>query len=170
MPSPLAGPFEGRAWVCRDEGLPSSEAEDLISDKGNRWNAEGEPTLYLSADPALALLECARHPDALKDRACLLEVDVRIPGALDLRAPNVRTDLALPVDAGWILDRDRTQAVARSLRRGRVCDALIVPSAGALDQSDRCNLVVFADDPARIALFVSNLRPVGELELRVTSA
>ena len=150
--------------------MPASGAEDLISDKENRWNAEGEPTLYLSGDPALALIECARHPGALKERSCLLEVDVRIPLALDLRDPDIRTNLSLPEDTTWILDRDRTQAVSRSLRDARVCEAVIVPSAGALDQPDRYNLVVFADDPARIALFVSNLRPVGELELRVSSA
>jgi RES domain-containing protein len=150
--------------------LPAGDAEDLISDKANRWNAEGEATLYLSGDPALALVECARHPDALKERSCLLEVDVRIPLALDLRDPDVRSDLSLPDDAGWILDRDRTQAVSRSLRRDRVCDALIVPSAGAVDQPDRFNLVVFADDPARIPLLVANLRPVGELRLSVASA
>ena len=170
MRRPLAAPFEGRAWVCRDEGVPSSDAADLISDKENRWNAEGEATLYLSGDPALGLVECARHPDTLKDRSCLLEADVRIPLVLDLRDPDVRTSLSLPDDAGWILDRDRTQSVSRSFRRGGVCDALIVLSAGAIDQPDRFNLVVFADDPARIRLFVSNLRPVGELELRVASA
>ena len=150
--------------------MPASDAQDLISDKENRWNAEGQPTLYLSGDPALALIECARHPDALKDRSCLLEVDVDIPLALDLRDRDVRADLSLPDDAGWILDRDRTRAVSRSLRDARACEALVVPSAGALDQPDRYNLVVFADDPARVPLFVRNLRPVGELELRVATA
>ena len=90
--------------------------------------------------------------------------------ALDLRDPDARTSLSLPDDAWWILDRDRTRAVSRSLREAGVCDALIVPSAGALDQPDRYNLVVFADDPSRIPLFVRDLRPVGELDLRVTSA
>lgn len=170
MRRPLAGPFEGRAWVCRDDGLPSNDAADLISDKGNRWNAEGEPTLYLSGDPALAFVECARHPDTLEERSCLLEATVRIPMAVDLRDRDVRGSLSLPADLGWVLERDRTQAVSRSLRRGGMCDALIVPSAGALDQPDRYNLVVFADDPARIPRFVRNLRPVGELELRVAGA
>ena len=170
MPSDLpVGPLRGRAWVCRDEGLPSSDAADLISDKENRWNAEGEPTLYLSGDLALALVECARHPDALKDRSCLLEVDVRIPVALDLRDREVRAALSLPDHAGWILDRDRTRAVSRSLRHSGTCDALIVPSAGALDQPERYNLVVFADDPARIPTLVAGLRPVGELKLSVAA-
>jgi RES domain-containing protein len=162
--------FAGRAWVCRDEGLPSAEAADLISDKENRWNTEGEPTLYLSGDPALAFVECARHPDDLKGRARLLEVEVRIPRVVDLRDPDVRGSLSLSDDLEWVLDRGRTRKLARSLRRSGRCDALIVPSAGALDQDDRFNLVVFAEDRDRIRALVGGLRPVGELDLRPVSA
>lgn len=167
---PPARPLRARAWVCRDENLPATDAGDLISDKENRWNAEGEPTLYLSGDPALAFVECGRHPDALKERSCLLEVDVRIQSAVDLRDAGVRGALSLPADLGWILQRDRTQEISRSLRHSGVCEALLVPSAGALDQPERYNLVVFADDAARITDIVTGLRPVGELELSVASA
>lgn len=169
MPSSLASPFRGRAWVCRDEGLPSDSPLDLISDKSNRWNGEGEPTLYLSGDPALALVECARHPDDLKDRSCVLQVDVKIPMAVDLRDREVRSSMSLPDDLTWVLDRDRTQAVAASLRRSRMCDALVVPSAGALDQDDRYNLVIFAGDRDLVSRMVAALRPVGELQLSVAA-
>ena len=161
--------FGGPAWVCRDEALPSKAAVDLISDKANRWNAQGEPTLYLSGDPALALVEGARHPDDLKARSRLLEVKVSIPRVVDLRDPDVRASLSLPGDVDWVLHRERTRRIARRLRESRMCDALIVPSAGTLDQSDRFNLVVFADDRDRIAQLVSDLRPVGELSLAVSS-
>ena len=167
MRSRLATPFGGRAWVCRDEGLPSASAVDLISDKANRWNAEGEPTLYLSGDPALAIMECARHPDDLKRRSRLLEVDVSITRAVDLRDADVRAELSVPHDRQWVLDRDRTQAISRSLRQSGMCDALLVPSAGALDQEDRYNLVVFADDRASVPGLVHDLRPVGELAISV---
>lgn len=167
MRSPLARALRGRAWVCRDESLPSNTVLDLISDKSNRWNGEGEPTLYFSGDPALALVECARHPDALNERSRVLEVDVRIPRTVDLRDLGVRAALSLPDDLGWILDRERTQGVSRHLRDPGICDAIIVPSAGALDQDDRYNLVVFADDPERVQGMVARLRPVGELRLSV---
>jgi RES domain-containing protein len=157
--------FVGRAWVCRDIDLPSAEAVDLISDKANRWNAEGEPTLYLSSDPALALLECARHPEDLKERSRLLEVAVRIPRIVDLRDPGVRASLPVSDVLDWVLDRQRTRELGRWLRRSRRCDAVIVPSAGALDQEDRYNLVVFADDRERIGELVGDPRPVGELAL-----
>jgi hypothetical protein len=41
-----------------------------------------------------------------------------------------------------------------------------VPSAGALDQEERFNLVVFADDRARIPRLVANLQKAGELVMR----
>jgi RES domain-containing protein len=167
VPRPPASTHQGRAWVCRDEDLPSADAADLISDKENRWNGEGEPTLYLSGDPALAFVECARHPEALKGRSRLLKVDVHIPSTVDLRDADVRASLGLPADLGWVLERERTRAIARSLRHAGMYDALIVPSAGALDQQERYNLVVFADDRTRIPEMIGELRPVGELELSV---
>jgi RES domain-containing protein len=160
--------FDGAAWVCRDQGLPSATAVDLISDKANRWNAEGEPTLYLSGDPALALLESARHPDDLKERSRLFEVPVAIPRVADLREPAVRDALALSDDLHWVLRRERTRQVASFFRRSGMCDALIVPSAGGLDQEDRFNLVVFADDAGRISELFGDPRPVGSLQFSVT--
>lgn len=167
MPSPLSGPFRGRAWVSRADDLPSRASVDLISDKPNRWNAKGEPTIYLSGDPALALIEAGRHPEDLHQRAGLFEVDVRIPLTVDIRDPGVRAALGLPADVAWVLDRERTQVAARSLRHSGLCDALLVPSAGALDQEERFNVVVFADDRARIPKMVADLRPVGEMRLCV---
>ena len=59
--------------------------------------------------------------------------------------------------------QDRTRDVARSLRHSGICDALVVPSAGAPDQPDRFNLVVFADDRASVPRMIGDLRVVGEL-------
>ena len=157
------GPFRTRAWACRGESLPSGSALDLISDKANRWSAEGEPTIYLSGDPALALVESGRHPDDLEEGMRLIEVDVRIPLAVDLRDPDVRAALSLPDDLEWVLDRERTREIAQSLRHSGLCDALLVPSAGAPDQPERFNLVLFADDRARAVRIVADLRVVGEV-------
>ena len=159
----LAGPLRTKVWACRGESLPSSSAVDLISDKANRWSGEGEPTIYLSGDPALALVESGRHPDDLEEGMRLIEVDVRIPLAVDLRVADVRAALSLPDQPGWVFDRDRTRDVARSLRHSGICDALVVPSAGAPDQPDRFNLVVFADDRASVPRMIGDLRVVGEL-------
>jgi RES domain-containing protein len=158
-------PLHARAWACRGEGLPAGTAADLISDKANRWNAEGEPTIYLSGDPALALVECGRHPDDLTDRTRLLEVEMRLSAAIDLRERGVRADLELPDELTWVLDRERTRRIATALRRDG-CEALIVPSAGALDQPERWNAVLFADDREATSSVISAPQEIGTLTLR----
>ena len=155
--------------MARNENLPADSTLDLISDKPNRWNAEGEPTIYVSGDPGLALIECGRHPADLDDGVRVFAVDLRIPRALDLRDATVRAELSLPAGLHWILHRDRTQEIGRSIRRSGRCDALIVPSAGALDGPDRYNVVVFADDRTRVPDLVADLRVVGELRLETVS-
>jgi len=102
--------------VCRPGGAPSDSALDLISDRPNRWNDLEEPTLYVSGDAGLALIESGRHPEALKAASHLLRVELRLPRTLDLRQPAVRSALDLPVGDRWILDRYRTRSVAGRLR------------------------------------------------------
>ena len=155
-------------WSCRPDDLPSATASDLISDRPNRWNAKGEATIYLSGDPALALLEIGRHPQDARDELLVVEVEVDVPRAIDLRDTDVIAALSLPRDNAWVLDRERTRQVARSLRDSGTCDGLIVPSAGALDQPDRWNLVVFADDRARVSGMVGLPRPAGEILVSAT--
>jgi RES domain-containing protein len=162
----MTAPLRTKAWAVRGESLPSSSAVDLISDKANRWSGEGEPTIYLSGDPALALVESGRHPEDLEEGMQLIEVDVRIPLAVDLRDREIRSALALPDHAEWVLDRIRTRDVSRSLRHSGICHAVVVPSAGAPDQPDRFNIVVFADDRALVPRLISDLRVVGDMTVR----
>jgi RES domain-containing protein len=166
----LTRPLRAAAWSCRPDGTPSGSPVDLISDQPNRWNGPGEPTIYVSGDPALALLEAGRHPDDVHGRASLVQVEVRIRFAADLRDPAVRRSLELPADLDWMLDRRRTRSVSRGLRHSGVCDGLIVPSVGALDQLDRWNAVIFADERTRIPRMIGGLRQVGELQVSVPSA
>jgi RES domain-containing protein len=158
-------PFRAPAWSCREDGLPAASALDLISDRPNRWNGEGEPTIYLSGDAALALIEAGRHPDDLKTRSRLIQVDLHLPRAVDLREQAVRTALELPDGLGWVLDRERTRRIAQVLRRSRNYDGLLVPSAGALDQAERWNAVLFADDRGRVAGLVERFRHSGEVAI-----
>jgi RES domain-containing protein len=154
-------------FACRGQSLPSDSSLDLISDKPNRWNIEGEPTVYLSGDPGLALVESGRHPDDLEEHIRLLEVDVGLPLVVDLRDRELRIALSLPEDLDWVLDREETRQVARSLRHSGVCDGLIVPSAGSLDQPDRFNIVVFADQRPKVTRMVTNLRLVGTVSIEI---
>jgi RES domain-containing protein len=161
----LIKPVRATTWSCRGDELPSSSAVDLISDRPNRWNAEGVPTIYLSGDPALALVESGRHPDDLEGHSQLVSVDLDLPRAVDLRDGSVREALGLPEGLDWILDRDRTRAVAQSIRSSGGADGLLVPSAGALDQPERWNAVVFADDRERVGAWLGAPRPTGEVRV-----
>jgi RES domain-containing protein len=165
MTKPWARAFRGSAWSCRAESLPCRSALDLVSDRQNRWNVQGEPTIYLSGDAALAVLEAGRHPEDLEVRSRLIEVDLRLPRAVDLRDEDVRDALGLAKALDWVLDRQRTREIARSLRQSGSCDGLIVPSAGAVDQPERWNAVVFAEDRARLAELVRLIRPVGQVDV-----
>ena len=159
----IAQPLRTTTWSCRSVQLPSETALDLISDRPNRWNVAGERTIYLSGDPALALLEAGRHPDDLVAGQILVEVEVDLPRVIDLRDLDVRAALGLPADNTWVLERRRTRKLARSHRQAGDIHALIVPSAGALDQPDRWNVVIFAADRDRIARIVSRPRVVGQV-------
>jgi RES domain-containing protein len=161
----LTRPLRAMTWSCRGEALPSSAAVDLISDRPNRWNDEGMPTIYLSGDPALALLESGRHPDDLEAHLRLVEIDLDLDRVIDLRDGAVRRRLHLPDDPAWILDRDRTRATARAIRSSGAADGLVVPSAGALDQPERWNAVFFADDQARVTASIARPRPAGDVRL-----
>ncbi len=161
----LVEPVRGVAWVCRPDDLPRASALDLRSDRPNRWNDEGQQTIYLSGDPGLALIEIGRHPQDLKRASHLLRLDLRLPRALDLRRPPVRAELELPAGDWWILDHDRTRDVAERIRTSGACDGFLVPSAGALDGKERWNAVVFADDEGAVRHRLSDPRPAGTILL-----
>ena len=163
----LVEPLHTTAWVCRADDMPRDSAFDLISDKSNRWNAEGEPTIYVSCDAALALVEMGRHPEDLKESSHLLRLDIRLDRALDLRRPAVRAALEVPADDGWVLREDRTAKLAGRVRRIGQFDGLIVPSAGALDHDDRWNAVIFADGRDAVAGRIGDPQPAGTIVLEI---
>lgn len=163
--APLVETVRKVAWVCRPDDAPSASARDLVSDLANRWNRPGDATLYLSSDAGLALIESGRHPEDMRQASHLLRLELRLPRALDLRRPAVRSVLGLPAGDWWILDRDRTCDLATRLRSSGACEGLLVPSAGALDQPDRWNAVVFADDREATGRIVSHPRRAGAVTL-----
>lgn len=161
----LTEPARKVVWVCRPDDAPLASAFDLASDRPNRWNGEGETTIYVSGDPGLALIESGRHPEDLKEASRVLRLELRLRRALDLRRSAVRAELGLPAGDWWVLDRDRTRDAARHLRMSGECDGLIVPSAGALDQADRWNAVVFVDDPDGVDSMLASPKPAGTIRL-----
>jgi RES domain-containing protein len=123
----------------------------VTSAEGNRWNAPGEPAVYLAGDLGLALVEVGRHqPDgSAKDSAGLLwRVEVAAPRVLDLCHPDALAALELR-ERYWFLERERCAQVARWLREAHVCAGIKAPSAGVPDGLDRWNLVLFPDRLSR---------------------
>lgn len=126
----------------------------------DRWNAPGEPTIYLAVDRGVALAELARH--AVPERRRILRFEVSLDGLADLR------DVAegRPEGIGSIADRDRTRAWAASLRRDLGCRGLLVPSLAFPDDASRANLVVFAERlPTSIEVWLGDPVVVGEVDL-----
>lgn len=135
------------------EGDEPWAVERLVTTDGGRWSRPGQPTIYLAADPGVALAEFGRHLPTAPGApvGSLWTVRISLDGAADLRdAPNA-----------IVLSEERCRALADELR-GYGIPGLIVPSAAFLDNRHRCNVVLFADivadrmsavirDPQRVA-------------------
>ena len=60
---PLARPWSGAAFRHIPAGSPVGVLDFRFAGRSadNRWNAQGEPTVYLASDRGVALAELARH-------------------------------------------------------------------------------------------------------------
>jgi RES domain-containing protein len=140
----------------------------------NRWNARGEPTLYLASDRGVALAEFARHlgEDRRMDPATavvarrVFRLQVTVPRVLDLRDPNFCSALSLKEAPYCFVDKGIARAVAQFLRRTTPAQALIAPSVAFLDDADRFIAVLFLDKlPVEVARFIPRALPDGLLSL-----
>ena len=118
------------------EGTEPWSIDRLITTRGGRWSAPEEPTIYVAADPGVALAECGRHLPTSASTVVgrLWTVRLELEGAADLR----------DADPALVLDQRRTRAAAAALRR-RGFPGIVVPSVAFLDDRSRCNIVIFAD-------------------------
>jgi RES domain-containing protein len=128
----------------------------------NRWNALGEPTLYLAGDRGVALAEFARHfsedravrQPELVIRRQVFRLTLSLGRTLDLRQPDVCDALSLREAPYCFLDKAVARAVAGFLRRTTAAQALLVPSVAFLDDPSRFALAVFLEklppDPSQV--------------------
>ena len=135
--------------VCSGPGVERLVLTDLVTTDPNRWNREGEPTLYLAGDLGVALAELGRHHREPGGTLRIWRVRLSLDAALDLRDDPTRGALGVPDDPRWYLDRDRCRDLAARARATPGCDGLIVPTVAVLDDPQRWNAVVFADVPDR---------------------
>ncbi len=136
----------------------------------NRWNAKGEPTLYLACNQAVALAEMARH--LREDRSPALMPHIRrrqvyrfglaFQSTLDLTHPDTLSELSIRGAPQCFLDKAIARATAQFVRQLTQAQAIFVPSAAFLDQPDQWVLVVFleklADNPKG---FITSVAPDG---------
>lgn len=138
----------------------------------NRWNAAGEPTLYLAGDVGVAIAEFARH--LAVDRAPALasvaaartvyRLAVRVERLLDLREPAAWAALSLENAPFCFADKSVARATAQFLRRTTAAQGLLVPSVAFLDDLDRWVLALFLEKlPAESATFIPAVAVEGPL-------
>lgn len=139
---------------------------------GNRWNARGEPTLYLAGDPGVLVAEWGRHLGAgfsgeLPDRVAMRKVyqlHLRLDAVIDLRDWRHAHDAGVSDPLGWVLEKDRTRSIAQQLRNATPAQGILVPSVAFLDDLTRWNLVVFLDKlPADPHVWIQRVEAVGPL-------
>jgi hypothetical protein len=139
---------------------PRLDPDRLVSEGAERWNHADELAWYLGLDPSVIVAEWARHLDRdVPMTVWRLQLsDLRV---LDLRRTEVSGALFLPDDRAWVLDRERTRAVATMIRRALPVDALIVPSVAFLDRPEHGNLVVTLAEPGDVRDLIRDTRPLG---------
>jgi RES domain-containing protein len=111
----------------------------------NRWNAAGEPILYLAKDKDVALAEYARHfhvdltPGlaAQTYRRKVYRFQVVLEATLNLCHPSVCNALSLPYAPDCFRDKSVARAVAHFLRNTTSTQAIFVPSMAFLDSLEQ---------------------------------
>lgn len=127
----------------------------------NRWNVQGEPTLYLASEKDVALGEWARHFKVERSETLAKKVksrkvfrfQVRLNHTLNLCDAQVWQVLSLGNAPNCFLDKGIARATAQFIRKTTKVEAIFVPSVVFLDQLDKWVLVIFLEklgaDPRR---------------------
>lgn len=119
----------------------------------NRWNYQGEPTLYLACERDVALVEYARHfkvdrTEGLLKKARKRKVfrfEVTLSTTLDLRESAVCKALSLRDFPNCLLKKNYARATGTFLRHTTDTVAFFAPSMGFLDQVEKWTLIVFLE-------------------------
>ncbi len=121
--------------------------------KGNRWNVEGQPTLYLASEKDVALGEYARHlkidrsgeltAQTQSRRVWRLELTLDL--IIDLRTPQLWQELSLQNPPFCFLDIEQARAVAQLVRKTTTAKAILLPSMAFLDKPECWVMAVFLE-------------------------
>jgi RES domain-containing protein len=148
------GPWSGTAYrhIPADRGFDVRDLRHAHRRSSGRWHWEGQPTLYLASDAAVAIGEFARHLAVdragapVPARRTVYELGVRLERTIDLRDPAVLRLIGRDDAPECWLDVRIARAVGTFFRDSHDVQALIVPSVAYLDAADRFNLVAFLEN------------------------
>ncbi len=148
----------GAAYDVRDLRLAGRRS-------AGRWHWQGQPTLYLASDAAVAIAEFARHlavdrgGGPLAARRTLYELGVRLERCVDLREPAVLRLIGRDDAPACWLDERIARAVATFFRDAMRVEGIVVPSVAHLDDPHRFNVVCFLENlPERVRDFLPRAR------------
>jgi RES domain-containing protein len=148
------GPWQGTAFrhIPADAGYDIRDLRYAGRRSSGRWHWQGQPTLYLASDSAVAIGEFARHLAvdragiAAAARRAVYELGVRLERAVDLRDPAVLRLIGRDDAPECWLDPRIARAVATFFRDSLDLQGLLVPSVVHLDDASRFNVVCFLEN------------------------
>ncbi|MBI3978150.1 MAG: RES family NAD+ phosphorylase [Chloroflexi bacterium] len=179
--SSLLRPWSGRAYRHIPAGSPYDVLDFRLAGLAadNRWNRQGEPTVYLASDRAVALAEFARHLEQDRSPAisrgtiarAVFRLHVSVDALFNLCERAGRQALSLQGAPVCFLDKAIARAVAEFLRRTTSAQALRAPSVAFLDNPDRWILVLFLEKlPADPRQFVTAVEAVGNFQVGIAES
>lgn len=140
---------------------------------GNRWNSQGQPTLYLASDEGVLIAEWGRHFEVNRTpelrsqtvERIVYRLAINLEHVLDLRQAAVCNDLSLENAPICFFDPVIARATANYIRATTDARAIVVPSVSFLDQTDRWCLVLFLEKLPQSRDYIINVTPGGTLRL-----
>jgi RES domain-containing protein len=140
----------------------------------NRWNLQGEPTLYLAKEKNVALAEYARHfkidrtPQLARQaqQRAVYRFDVQLEEVVHLCQPEVWAELSLTNAPDCFKDRDVARACANFIRYTTTATAIFVPSMAFLDDLEQWCLVLFLEKlPTDVREFLPSVNTDGTFRI-----
>ena len=142
--------------------------------RDNRWNVQGEPTLYLAKDKAVATGEFARYFSENRSQALAKKIlrrqiwrfRVKLNRTLNLCDLKVCNALSLADAPYCFKDKRVARSTANFLRNALKVDAIFVPSMVFLDDLSKWCLVIFLENlPENASEFLPKAQKHGHLEI-----
>lgn len=169
MLSDLIEPWSGEAYRHLPDG--NYDVYDFSYTglaANNRWNIQGEQTLYLAGGVDVAAGEWSRHYGAYKlatqvrqtaplqfdrpkqlaaktKRRKVYQITVKLNHTLNLCDRTCWQELSLKDAPNCFLDKKIARATAQFVRQTTIVEAIFVPSMAFLDRMDKWVLVVFLE-------------------------